>query len=42
MMKVLVFMRDIALKILDENGNFIGILKAVISIESLTESSQVT
>lgn len=37
-----VYASDIALKILDENGNFIGILKAVINIESLTESSQVT
>lgn len=32
-----VYASDIALKILDENGNFIGVLKAVINIESITD-----
>jgi len=31
-----VYASDIALKILDENGNFIGVLKAVVNIESIT------
>lgn len=37
-----VYASDIAIKILDENGNFIGILKAVVNIESITELSRGT
>ena len=33
-----VYSTDIAIKIFDEEGNFIGILKAVIDIESVTEN----
>ena len=32
-----VYASDIALKILDDNGNFIGVLKAVVNIESITD-----
>ena len=31
-----VYSSDIAIKILDNNGNFIGVLKAVVNIESIT------
>jgi len=34
-----VYASDIALKILDDNGNFIGVLKAVINVESITNDS---
>jgi len=34
-----VYSSDIAIKILDENGNFIGVLKAVINVESITNNS---
>ena len=37
-----VYASDIAIKILDEDGNFIGILKAVVNIESITEPHQGT
>ena len=33
-----VYSSDIAVKILDDNGDFIGVLKAVINIESITEN----
>ena len=33
-----VYSSDIAIKILDENGNFIGVLKAVINIESIIDN----
>ena len=33
-----VYASDIAIKILDEDGNFIGVLKAVINIESITDN----
>ncbi len=32
-----VYASDIAIKILDEDGNFIGVLKAVVNIESITD-----
>ncbi len=32
-----VYSSDISIRILDENGNFIGVLKAVINVESITE-----
>ncbi len=32
-----VYSSDISIRILDENGNFIGILKAVINVESITD-----
>jgi len=32
-----VYASDFALKILDKNGNFIGVLKAVVNIESITD-----
>jgi len=32
-----VYASDIAIKILDDNGNFIGVLKAVVNIESITD-----
>ena len=31
-----VYASDVAIKILDDNGNFIGVLKAVVNIESIT------
>jgi hypothetical protein len=31
-----VYASDIAIKILDENGNFIGVIKAVVNVESIT------
>jgi len=34
-----VYASDIALKILDDNGNFIGVLKAVINVESIINDS---
>ena len=34
-----VYASDIAIKILDSEGNFIGILKAVVNVESITEKS---
>ena len=34
-----VYASDIAISILDENGNFIGVIKAVINIESVTNDS---
>jgi len=34
-----VYASDIAIKILDENENFIGVIKAVINVESLTNDS---
>lgn len=33
-----VYSTDICIKILDENGNFIGVLKAVVNVESITEN----
>ena len=35
-----VYASDIAISILDENDNFIGVLKAVINVESITNNSQ--
>ena len=32
-----VYASDIAIRILDENGNFIGVLKAVVNVESITD-----
>jgi len=32
-----VYSSDIAIRILDENGNFIGVLKAVVNVESITD-----
>ncbi len=32
-----VYASDIAIKILDEDGNFIGVLKAVVNVESITD-----
>ncbi len=32
-----VYASDIAIKILDKNGNFIGVPKAVVNIESITD-----
>ena len=34
-----VYSSDIAIKILDEEGNFIGVLKAVVNVESITNNS---
>ena len=34
-----VYASDIAIKILDENGNFIGVIKAVVNVESITNDS---
>ena len=34
-----VYASDIAIRILDNNGNFIGVLKAVINVESITDNS---
>jgi len=34
-----VYSIDIALRILDNDGNFIGVLKAVVNVESITDSS---
>ena len=32
-----VYSSDIAIRILDDDGNFIGVLKAVINVESITD-----
>jgi hypothetical protein len=32
-----VYSSDIALRILDDDGNFIGIIKAVVNVESITD-----
>ncbi len=34
-----VYASDIAIRILDEDGNFVGVLKAVINVESITKES---
>ena len=34
-----VYASNIAIKILDENGNFIGVIKAVVNVESITNDS---
>lgn len=34
-----VYSSDIAIRILDEKGNFIGVLKAVVDVESITDNS---
>jgi len=34
-----VYASDIAIKILDESGNFIGVIKAVVNVESITNDS---
>ena len=34
-----VYSSDIAIKILDDDGNFIGVLKAVVNVESITDKS---
>ena len=34
-----VYSSDIAIKILDEDGNFLGVLKAVVNVESITKDS---
>jgi len=34
-----VYASDIAIRILDENGNFIGVIKAVVNVESITNDS---
>jgi hypothetical protein len=32
-----VYSSDIALRILDDDGNFIGVIKAVVNVESITD-----